>query len=80
MTSGLSVPLRADLARQLPRPAVPSRQRTANRQPEGPTAVSGDQASDLQLPGSGGSVQPQDIEDRVSQDIKDARVSGVAAG
>jgi hypothetical protein len=31
-----------------------SRQRTANKQPRGPTAIPGDQASDLQLLGSGG--------------------------
>ncbi len=33
-----------------------SRQRIANKQPRGPTAVSGDQASDLVLPGSGGRI------------------------
>jgi hypothetical protein len=50
------MPFRASPDRQLPSAEGLSRQRIANKQPRGPTAVSGDQASDLVLPGSGGRI------------------------
>jgi hypothetical protein len=42
--------------------SVKFRGRAADKQPEGPTAVSGDQASDLHLLGSGGAsmTEPED--------------------
>src|SRR6266704_573814 len=51
-----AMPINASLPGKVPHSGVPSRQRTANRQAKGLTAVSGDQASDLALPGSGGGI------------------------
>jgi hypothetical protein len=47
------MPFRASPDRQLPSAGGLSRQRIANKQMRGPTAVSGDQASDLVLSGRG---------------------------
>jgi hypothetical protein len=46
------MPIADDLTHHVPRFLVQSRQRTANKQPKGPTAVSSDQAPDLHLLGS----------------------------
>jgi hypothetical protein len=64
----LTRPISADPPRSVPRSRARSRGRTADRQPEGPTAVPGDQASDLQLPGSGGrmNLRPLGYEDRAA--------------
>jgi hypothetical protein len=44
--------------RRVPCSRAPSRQRTANRQPKGPTAVSSDQASDLHFLVAGAGFEP----------------------
>jgi hypothetical protein len=54
--SKLSMPIADDLTHHVPLLGVLSRQRTANKQPEGPTTASGDRASDLLLRGSGGRI------------------------
>ncbi len=51
-----AMPIRTISQRLVPQPRARSHGRTGDKQPEGPTAVSSDQASHLLLPGSGGGI------------------------
>jgi hypothetical protein len=52
----LTMPISVDPPRRMPHFKAKSGQRAASKQPQGPTVVSGDQASDLLLRGSGGRI------------------------